>query len=132
MINKKVIVGLLAVLVLFTTVQAVKPVLADDNAGKGTVYISVNSGAGEVCWSGAANGCTTSSTTLSLQNGETVTFTATGSSGYQFVDWNVGSSMSSIYAALNPYTLTVDGSGQYVSADFTLATIGGGGDTGGP
>jgi hypothetical protein len=81
-----------------------------------------------VCWSGAANGCTTSSTTLTLQNGETVTFTATGTNGYQFADWNIASSMTSLYAVLNPYTVTIDGSGQYVSADFTLA-IGGGGQS---
>jgi hypothetical protein len=127
MINKKVVVGLLAVLVLFATVQAVNPVLAEDS-GKSTRYISVNSGAGEVCWSGAARGCTTSSTTLSLQNGETVTFTATGMNGYEFADWSIGSSMMSLYAALNPYTVTIRGS-QYVSADFTPAFSGGGGES---
>jgi hypothetical protein len=120
MIIRKVILALLVVLVIFTTVQGIKPVLADDMEGKSMVFISVNSGAGEVCWSGAANGCTTNSTTLSLQNGETVTFTATGLNGYQFVDWNIGASGMPLYAAMNPFTVTVNGDGQHISADFTL------------
>ena len=127
MINKKAIMGIIAVLVIVTTAQGFKPVLADSSMSN--FIVSVNSGAGEVCWSGAASGCTSSSTALSLQNGATVTFTATGLNGYQFLDYNIGSSMTSVYAASNPYTVTINGSGEYVSADFTPG-YGGGGDSG--
>ena len=118
LIDKKVIVGVLTILVLFTTVQGIKPVLAD-NSGNSTLLISVKSGDGKVCWSGAATGCTESSTTLSLQNGATLTFAATPSNGYAFVDWYSGSPSTGLYSHLSTYTLTINGDGQYIFADFS-------------
>jgi hypothetical protein len=126
MINKKAIVGLLAVLVIVTTAQGFKPVVADSSTGSFAVNIN---GEGQVCYSGAANGCTSSSTALSLQNGDTVTFRATGLNGYQFVDYNIGSSMTSLYAASNPFTVTIDGSTQSLTVDFSPAWMGGGGNS---
>jgi hypothetical protein len=128
MINKKAIIGILAILVIFTTVQGIKPVLADNSMANGNFSININ-GIGQVCYSGAANGCTTSSTALSLHNGDTVTFTAMGLNGYGFIDWNIGSSTTSLYSALNPYTVTIDGSAQSLTVDFSPAWMGGGGQS---
>jgi hypothetical protein len=128
MINKNAMMGILAILVIFATVQGIKPVLADNSMANGNFSMNIN-GIGEVCYSGAANGCTTSSTTLSLHNGDTVTFIATGLNGYEFLDWNIGSSTTSLYSALNPYTVTIDGSVQSLTVDFSPATGGGGGSS---
>jgi len=125
MINKNAMIGIFAILVIFTTVQGIKPVAADTMVSS-NFAININ-GEGQVCWSGPANGCTQDSTTLSLPSGITLTFTATGYSGYGFVDFNVGSSSTSVFSALNPYTVTIDGSIQYLTADFGPVWMGGGG-----
>lgn len=118
MIRKKAIVGILAALVLFTTVQGIKPVLADNSGGNNAFVIYVRNGEGKVCWSGAYNGCTESSASLTLQNGMTLTITATGTHGYKFIDYDSGSSTTNTYLTMNPYTITMNGNGQYISADF--------------
>jgi Fe-S cluster biogenesis protein NfuA len=118
MINKKLITGILTIVVVLAAVQGIKPVLGD-NSGSSTLLISVKSGEGKVCWSGAATGCTDSSSTLNLQNGATLTFAATPTNGYAFVDWYSGSPSTGVYSHLNTFTVTINGDGQYIFADFS-------------
>jgi len=124
MIDKKLIVGALAVIVLVASMQGIRPVFADSDGlgrigGYSTWQISVNSGHGKVCWSGPASGCTEGTTTLFLQSDMplTFTFTATGTDGYHFVDWSTGSTLT-----MNPYTVTsqADPYRQTITANFAL------------
>lgn len=124
MIEKKLIVGTVAILVLSITVQGITPVLADISGVNNTFAIFIHTGEGKVCWSGVSTGCTGSSTILTLPKGVTLTFTATGSINYRFVDFNSGSTTSSVYVALNPYTVTISSEvGQYIAADFTYINV---------
>ena len=125
MIEKKLIVGTVAILVLSITVQSITLVLADISGLNNTIAIYIHTGEGQVCWSGVSTGCTSSSTVLTLPKGVTLTFTATGSINYyRFVDFNLGSGTSSVYVALNPYTVTISGEvGQYLAADFTYIKV---------
>ena len=95
MMNKKIVVGILAMVVLLMTVQGIRPVLAandDDNNGSSTLTVGVGNGKGTVCWSGYLNGCTQSITTLTLMvrygaANAAITFTAYGDNGYKFNAW---------------------------------------------
>jgi len=100
MINKKVIVAILAVLVILTTVQGLKPVMAGDDTYNGaeqyyTVAVVVN-GQGTVSWSGEQSGSTTTEALLNVPYGATVTFAAMGAT------WTIDSSSMSG----DSYTLT--------------------------
>ena len=112
--NKKLIVGTLAILVVLMAVQGFRPVLADNDSGGEnmdsntpfTVFNSFNIlvvGQGSVCWSSDyTNGCTQSSATVPIQDGHTVTLKATGVDGSQFDFWDTNSpSMSSWASAFN-------------------------------
>lgn len=121
MMNKKLMLGIVALLVVFATVQGMKPVLADNMAS--SVIVSVDNGVGQVCWTGDSTGCTSDSTTLQLMNGATLTFTATGMDGYTFNAFNSVSPNSSTYATLNPFTVTISGNSQYIGADFQFVAF---------
>jgi hypothetical protein len=111
MLNRKLIVGILAILVILTTVQGFRPVIAgegnssDSGSSNGsygntltitdgsishmyTVSIGVEKGQGMVCWSGASTGCTQSIGVVWLNPGETITVTAKGADGYNFASWD--------------------------------------------
>lgn len=126
MINKKVIVGILALLVFLSPVLATPSVLADDggssspgagaNGGPDATgherrgsTISVNVyGKGLVCWYGpdVDNDCTSKHAVVSVPYGSAVTFTATGVDGSQFSSWNVDG--QSNQGSANSYVLTSD------------------------
>jgi hypothetical protein len=111
MINRKLIVGLLAIFVIFMTVQGIGPVMAAEGGSSytassngsygGTVTVTdgggfyldalsigVDKGQGMVCWSGTSNGCTQTEAVVWLHPGETLTVTAKGADGYNFASWD--------------------------------------------
>jgi len=121
MINKKLIVGVLVVLVFLSTAQNLRPVMAsggDDDHERYSSFIINVYGQGRVCWSGASSGCTQSDAILHIQNGlgNTLTFTATGTNGYHFNYYDISSPAGQ--TSVNPYTLSTDGAGPYISANF--------------
>lgn len=111
MINKKVIVGVLAVLVILTAVQGfgLKPVLADDDLDHSNgvpnyaVTVIVN-GQGTVSWSGDLSGSATTEAILNVPDGSTITFTAMGATS------NVTLNVDSSSMSGGSYTLTGWGS----------------------
>ena len=122
MINKKINAGILTVVVLLAAIQTVAPVLAEAQDGDdslSTVFITVSSGHGTVCWFGARilNGCTQESKYVSARYETLIIFTAVPADSSTFIGWNVDNN----YASTNPYTLAVPCGGEYlsVSASFT-------------
>jgi hypothetical protein len=130
MINKKAIVGLFTILVILMTVQSLGPAFAvpagggdseptpgNDNQPALVLYrVAVDvQGQGQVCWSGAASGCTSGSMTLDdtalyVPIDGVLTFTATGSSPVWFVDGQISQ---------GPPTITGSGLDHTIIADFT-------------
>jgi len=129
MINKKLIVGLFAILVILMTVQSLSPAFAVfdqepspgvPNAGSSdsngynpeTYRVVVNvQGQGKVCWSGALEGCTDGSMSLNDQAlyvpvNSTLTFTATGSSPIWFVDGQISQGPPAVTAYGQDHTIT--------------------------
>lgn len=108
MVNKKLIAGILTILVMLATVQSINPVLANDSSeppGFHAIYLSVSSGQGIVCWSGASTGCTQSMTIVHLLERDTLTITAKGVNGYNFAYWDAISSPDKV--TVNPYLISV-------------------------
>jgi len=120
MMNKKLIVGLFAVLVILTSIQSLRPVMAEpDNMQQRFEYfVVVVSGQGMICWSGGANGCTQSVAYVHVQDGvgNTLTFTATPIGPSHFTYWGVTTPPDK--TSINPYSLSVDGNGGYITANF--------------
>jgi len=131
MINKKIIAGILTVVVLLELIQTVAPVLAvqsDDSSA--TLFVTVSSGHGTVCWSGMKilSGCTQGDKYVSVPYETLIIFTATPAAGSTFIGWNFNenSTLSSTptvhnYVSTNPYALPVPYGGEYrsVGASFT-------------
>ncbi|HMK82692.1 MAG TPA: hypothetical protein VK503_03150 [Candidatus Bathyarchaeia archaeon] len=121
MINKKFVVGILVALVFLSSAQYLRPVMAssaDDDHERYTSFIINVSGQGSVCWSGASSGCTQSLAILHIANvvGNTLTFTASGSHGYRFNYYDISGPSGQI--STNPYTISTDGVGPYITAIF--------------
>ena len=73
-------------------------------------------GMGQVCWQTATTGCSTSSLYILTNYGQTITFQATPSSGWQFDHWQYGTQTTSNY----PRFLVTAGQGSNeVDAYFT-------------
>ncbi|MGA2785389.1 MAG: hypothetical protein ABSF09_11890 [Candidatus Bathyarchaeia archaeon] len=124
MMKKKLIAGILTVLVILSIAQNVSSVMAsggDDDHERYSSFIVSVYGQGRVCWSGASSGCTQSVAILHIPNGigNTLTFTATGVNGYRFYYFDVSSPAGQ--TSINPYTLSTDGTGPYISANFATA-----------
>jgi hypothetical protein len=121
MMNKKFIVGILVVLVFLSTAQYLRPVMAsggDDDSERYSSFIINVSGQGRVCWSGASSGCTQSVAILHIQNGvgNTLTLTASAANGYHFNYYDISSPAGQF--STNPYTISTDAAGPYITANF--------------
>jgi hypothetical protein len=132
MINKKLIVGLFAILVILMTVQSFAPAFAtavdpspspnSDGGNNNTggylldsyrVVVNVQ-GSGKVCWTGALDGCTDGSMSqldqaLYVPVDGTITFTATGSGPIWFIDGQISQ---------GPPAISADGLDHTVTATF--------------
>jgi len=122
MVNKKLIVGMLAVLVVLMSVQGFGTVMADNNARALNSFTVLVVGQGMVCWSSdSSNGCTQNSSTVTVQDGRALTLTAKEVNGSRFAFWESnGATMaswdslfkcnSSVSVTVNPYSaFIVDG-----------------------
>jgi hypothetical protein len=112
MIDRRIIVGILTMLVIFATVQGIRQVMAAEGTSSDSgplssnyentvkitagnyprfysdiLYVGVEIGQGMVCWSGATNGCTQSVAAIWLHPGETLTVTAKGVDGSKLASW---------------------------------------------
>jgi len=129
MINRKLVVGILAIVALMMTVQSISPALAQAVGGGGNgggdpsndspmngyqLAVGVGAGQGTVCWSGEINGCTQSLATITVRDVAAVTFTAQAAMGYTFNAWQTVGPYSII--ALNPditYVTNTDSTNPY-------------------
>lgn len=139
LMNKKLMVGVLTILVVLMTVQGFRPVMAEDGTNDnnptsnapGPTFNSFTVlvlGQGSVCWSSDyANGCTQSSSTVAIQDGHSLTLNAKGVGGSRFIDWNCNSpSMSGWDSILKANTLpsmTVTPYSAYVVSGETITAI---------
>ena len=115
MIDKKIITGILTIVVILAAVQGIAPVMANNGGGGGgngggngggggdgggensafaTVAVSVV-GEGSVCWIGttsywAEQHCTQSYQYITVLDGSALTFTATPAAGSTFTSWTLG------------------------------------------
>jgi hypothetical protein len=143
MVNRKLIVGILTILVILTSIQSIKPVLAESEALTNYygIYISVDSGQGTVCWSiltvtpstAPSSGCTQNMTIVQVLEGNTLTITGKGSNGFNFANWETFGPSNKVTVnpytlsgmnkvTVNPYTIIVSvTSDQYILANFVAA-----------
>lgn len=127
MINKKIITGILTVVVVLAAIQSIGPVMADDagDSSFATVLVNIASGQGTICWSGAAEGCTQAYQYVTIRDGVPITFTATPAAGFTFTSWNLGDvspGSSTPTLSANPLTLSIDYGMAYQSVSVSFAT----------